>query len=146
MGAFDPYTPLSNVDALRVRPLSSSPSAAPIFTLHREGLAAVDAADYAPTKASAGMNMHGFEKAIIQVVSKADDPIANIEVLTWSQDAGKFVPYATAKAANSPGAGKNYAYECEAEGQIIFVRMTGTCTGADRVDILVAGDNVDHHL
>lgn len=143
--SFAPYTPKSEREIVDVRPLGSSPSTAPIFTKHREGLAAVDAASYSPTSVSAGMNMHGFEKAIIHVVPTADDPVANIEVLVWSEAAGKFIPFATAKTASSPGAGKDYAYEAVVEGQIIFVRVTGTVTGADRVDILVAGDHVDHN-
>lgn len=138
-----PYTPLSETKFLDVRPITSSPATAPVFTLHREGIAAVDAADASPTKASSGMNMAGYEKAIIHVVPKTGSPTANIEVLVWSESAGKFVPFATAKTADMPAADTAYTFECVVEGQIIWVRVTGTISSAT-VDVLIAGGDLDH--
>lgn len=139
------YTPQSETKLLDVKPLGSSPSTAPVFTLHREALAAVDAAAASPTKASSGMNMAGYEKAIIHVVPKTGvAATADIEVLVWSEDAGKFIPFATPKTASSPGAHLPYSYEAVVEGQIVWVRVTGTIT-ASTVDILVAGDELDRN-
>lgn len=137
------YTPQSTTSLLDVRPIDSSPASAPVFTIHRQGIAAPDAADASPIKASSGMNMAGYEKAIIHVVPKTGSPTPDIEVLQWSESAGKFVSFATAKSASAPGADTPYAYECDVFGSVIWVRVTGTISSAT-VDVLIAGAEIDH--
>ena len=107
---FDPYTPQSTRSILDVpAERSSSCSSAPRFTKHREIVGAVDAG--AITNRKLGMNMSDFEDAIIRVVpSNGADP--DIEVLFWSEEAGKFIADATGLTATGVGANVSYDYTC----------------------------------
>jgi phage tail sheath gpL-like len=141
MGAYDPYTPIDeiNVSAER-RNMLGSPSSVPAFTLHRTVEDAIDAGPDVPVVASAGMNMKGFDEAVIQVVPKAGAAILpGIEVYQWSESAGTFVPFVAAKTATAPAVLTPYTFQTEVFGAIIWVRVTGTMTTSDVVEILVAG-------
>jgi len=139
------YTPLSTKDFLEpVKPETQSPSTAPVFTLHRIVKDAIDSA--AITDRDLGMNMTGYDTAVIQVVPKttAGDPSPNIEVLSWSEEAGKFVSAATAKSASAPAAKTAYEYTCDVFGAVIFVYVTGTLAAGDSAEIFIAGAELDH--
>jgi hypothetical protein len=141
MGAYDPYTPIDEVTAnADKRGMLGAPSSAPIFTLHRVVLDAIDADEDVPASSSAGMNMHGFDQAAIQVVPKEGAANApSIEVYQWSDTAASFVPFVTAKSATSPAAGTPYTYQCDVFGAIIWVRVKGTMTAGDVTEVLIAG-------
>lgn len=142
---FTPYTPRSQTNMLADRPLGNSPTKAPQFTLHRTVANAADTLPAGlPTKASAGMNLAGYERALIQVVPKTGTPTPDIEVYVWSQDAGKFVKYSTAKAFSAPAANTPYTAEIDALDAIIWVAVTAGLAASQSVDILVAGSQLDH--
>lgn len=141
MGVYDPYTPLDEkVLSADRRDMLGTPAAVPKFTLHREKADAIDADEDVPTSLSAGMNMHGYDEAVIQVVPKAGTAISpNIEVLQWSESAGTFVSFVSAKTASAPAVLTPFVYQCEVFGAIIWVRIAGTMTDDDQVEVLVAG-------
>lgn len=137
-----PYTPQSQTDMIADLPISSAASKSPNFTLHRTKEDAIDAA-VVPTNVKLGMNMAGYDTAIIQVVPKAGTPTPNITVYQWSEDAGKFIQFVAAKAASAPGANTPYTYECAVNEAIIWVGITsGTMSAGHIVDILIAGCDV----
>jgi hypothetical protein len=92
------------------------------------------------------MNMTGYDTAVVQVVPKttAGNPAPNIEVLFWSEEAGKFVSAATPKSAISPGANIAYEYTCDVFGGVILVYVTGTLAAGDSAEIFIAGAELDH--
>jgi len=126
------------------KPETQSPSTAPVFTLHRIVKDAIDAA--AITDRNLGMNMTGYDTAVIQVVPKttAGDPEPNIEVLFWSEEAGEFVSAATPKSASAPAAKTAYEYTCDVFGGVILVYVTGTLAAGDSAEIYIAGAELDH--
>lgn len=134
-----PYTPLSSRTVIDVPEYpSSSPSTAPRFTKHRSIVGAIDTGNI--TNKKSGMNMSGFDNAIIRVIP---DNGANpsIEVLFWSEEAGKFISDSTGLTVAAKGADVSYDFKCEVNDRIIFVYVTGTVTGDDTVEVLIAGDN-----
>lgn len=141
MPGFDPYVPLSTTKLGDDQPKGSSAALSPTFVLHRTVKDAVDAA--VPTSRANGMNMAGFKEAKIQVVPKAGNPTPDIEVLEWSNEAGTFVSFATAKTASAPAANTPYAYECEVNGAVIWVQVSGTMAGNDIVKILISGARLE---
>lgn len=145
--SFAPYTPLSNVRAYDPQLQGNSPQTAPKFTLHRSGRTAIDSA--ASAVRSHGMNMSGFEEAIIRVVptTSTGDPAPNVEAMFWSEEAGKFVSEATALAATAPAAKTPYDFRVRCQGRIMWVKLTGTIVvgDGDSVDVLVAGVELDHN-
>lgn len=148
MADFSPYVPISQAKFTEDRPRSSTASRAPLFSLHRTLKGAADLAAAAPTDPAAGMNMGDFDTAVIQVVPKQGVPDVSIEVLQWSNDAGKFVPFATAKSQAGLGAAKPFVYECDVNYCIIWVRVTGTIGSGppvDIVDVLIAGADSDRY-
>jgi len=143
---FSPYTPLSNIRMFDTVQQGGSPHQAPKFTVHRKQLAAVDGAG-AIADRRLGMNMAGFEYAVVRVVPSwtGGSPSPNIEVLFWSEEAGAFIQEATTISQAAPAAKTPYDLRVPVRGRIIFVKVTGTIVGAsgDRVDVLVAGDQLD---
>jgi hypothetical protein len=138
---FSPYTPLSTFKYGDDKPQGSSAALAPTFVLHRTVKDAVDAA--VPTTRASGMSMAGFKEGLVQVVPKAGNPTPNIEVLQWSNAAGKFVSFATAKTATAPAANTPYSYECDVNGTVIWIQVSGTMAANDIVDILVSGARLE---
>lgn len=135
------YTPQSETTMHADKPLNQSPSLSPTFTLHRRVTGAVDTT--APTVRAAGMNMNGFEVAKVQVVPSAGSPQPDIEVLEWSEAAGKFVSFATAKTADAPADNTPYAAEFTVYHAYIWVKVVGTVGVPDSVDVLIAGAELD---
>lgn len=133
---FDPYTPLSQTDLLAVRPADSSPSSAPKFTRHR--LVKVNPDAGAITTRSRGMNMAGFKVAHIRVIPSAGIT-PTVDILFWSEAAGKFVQEHTAISKAAPGAGVAFDFTVDAQGRVIFAYVTGTIGAGKQVEVLVAG-------
>lgn len=141
---FAPYVPLTNVGILDViRPEQSSAPMAPRVALHRTAAAAVDTV--IPAVSSAGINMAGYDVAIIHVVPIAGTPEPDIEVLQWSESAGTFVSFATAKTASAPAANTPYIYQTDVDGGIIWVKVGGTVGVADALEILVSASVLDRN-
>lgn len=127
-----------------VKPETQSPSTAPVFTLHRIVKDAIDTG--AITDRDLGMNMTGYDTAVIQVVPKttSGDPEPDIEVLFWSEEAAEFISAATAKSASAPAAKTAYEYTCDVFGAVILVYVTGTLAAGDSAEIYIAGAELDH--
>lgn len=134
MGAFDPYTPLSERNLIEDKPISCSAQRAPIFTEHRTVSGAVDSG--AITTRGWGMVMAEFKTAIIRVVQGAGADLT-VEARFWSEEADAFISETPALQQAGPGAGIAFDYTVEVNGRILFVYVTGTI-GAGAV-IQVAG-------
>lgn len=139
--SFAPYVPLSEQSLIDVPEYpQNSPSTAPKFTKHRTVADAVDTGVITTRKW--GMNMSGFDKAIVRVLPQGGaNP--NIEILFWSEEAGAFVADASGLTATGKGVDVPYDFTCEVNNRIIFVYVTGTVAAADTVEILVAGFRQD---
>lgn len=140
------YTPQSTGSFLDlVKPETSSPSTSPRFTLHRIVEDAIDSGSI--TDSHKGMNMAGYDTAVIQVVPKttSGSPAPDIEVLSWSEEAGQFVSASTPRTANAPAANTPYEYTCDVFGGVIFVYVTGTLAAGDSAEIYIAGAELDHN-
>jgi hypothetical protein len=88
------------------------------------------------------MNMAGYDNAIVRVIpDNGADP--DIEILFWSEEAEKFIADATGLTATGKGTDIPYDYTCVVNNRIIFVFVTGTVTGDDTVEVLIAGHNQD---
>jgi len=112
----------------------SGTSANAPWALHREG---VDGADSLPiTDVRQGMNMNGYEEAILDVIPTT---LANpdIVVLFWSEATGAFVREHVNLPFAGLGAGVAYQVRIPARGRVIFVAVTALA--AETVDIRVAG-------
>lgn len=130
----------SQTNFLDVKPQSSSPSTAPVFTRHRTVKVTPDSAPITDKKR--GMNMLGYEKAHIQIIpSTGITPTA--EVLFWSEAASKFISEQTAISKPSPGAGVASEFTVDVQGRVIFVYITGTIGASKQVDVLIAGAELD---
>lgn len=115
-----------------------NPFQAPDYALHRSGVTAVDGASI--TDRRRGINMAGNAQAHIQVVpSGTANP--SVEVLWWSEAAGKFIPEHTALAKAGPGSNKSYEFTVDAKGRIMFVAMKTLTAGS--VEIAVSGFNAE---
>jgi len=98
----------------------NSPERGSEYRLHRDG-AAVDSTD--SDEQAHGMNMHGFRFANIQVVPNTGaNPTT--EVMFWSEAAEKFIKANTAIIKAGLGANIPYEYSVEANGRIIWVKVT----------------------
>lgn len=115
-----------------------SPELAPEYALHRV-VAADDSA--APTDKKLGMNMHSHEYANIQVVPSGGTTNPAVEVLFWSEVAGKFVKQNTALTKSGLGAGVSYEFSISCYGRVIFVMVTGIA-GGESVSVLIGGFGV----
>jgi len=115
-----------------------SPDLAPEYALHRV-VKADDSA--APTDKKLGMNMHSHEFANIQVVPSGASSNPAVEVLIWSENAGKFIKQNTALSKTGLGAGIPYEFSFSCYGRIFFAMVTGI-TGGESVSVLVSGFGV----
>lgn len=105
-----------------------TPKSTPDFAPHRE-VTAPDSSPVTVTDKALGMNMAGAPRAVIQVVPETGDS-PSIEVLFWSEEAGKFVRAHTALAFAGVGASVPYVVQIQADGQVLFVAVTaGIATG-----------------
>lgn len=138
-----PYTPKSVTKLVQDKPLGPSPSLAPNFTLHRTKSGSVDSIPAGiPVLPSAGMNMTGFLRAVIQIVPTAGTTAAaDATVYFWSEKAGKFVVSSLAKTA--PAVNTPYQFSVEVNGGIIWVALGGTIGAADGVAVMIAGEELD---
>jgi hypothetical protein len=138
---FEPYSPLSTVNMVSViRPEQSCAPLAPLVALHRT---VKDAADVNPPAASSsGMSMRGYRFANVEVVPIAGNPSPNIEVLQWSESAGRFVSYSPAKTASAPAANTPYSAQFQVNDAVIWVKVTGIVAPGDLVEILVSGSSL----
>lgn len=143
--SFAPYVPLTEKNMLEViRPEQSSAPRAPLSALHRVVKDAVDA--IVPSVASSGMNMQRYGYANVSVVPKAGAPQPNIEVLRWSESAGLFVSYATPKTATAPAANTPYSEQFKINGDIIWIKVSGTMAASDVVEIIISGSRVGNRF
>ncbi len=115
---------------------SSSPVRAPNYVAHRESVAAADGIG-AITRRARGVNMAGFESAHIQVLPETD-AVAGVEVLWWSETAGKFIQENTSLAKAAVGASIPYEFTVDCKGRIMFVKIA-TLTGGAAVSVNVSG-------
>lgn len=130
------YTPLSTSSLLEVRPQSSSPASSPVYTIHRVVHDAADSGDV--TKASRGMNFYGFRTGTVRVVpSVSAQP--SVEVLFWSEEAGKFISRFPKVESGGFGAGVPFELSFAAFGGVAFLKVTGGVTTGDTVTVLMAG-------
>jgi hypothetical protein len=120
-----------------------SPQKSPDFALHRESIDANDGAG-PHTDVTRGINMDGYEHAIIQVLPDAGDaPV--VEVLFWSPEAGRFVSEHTALTFAAKAAGVPWQAVVPVYGRVMFVQITsGIVAGGDGTKIAVAGFNRLH--
>jgi hypothetical protein len=115
-----------------------SPDLAPEYSYHRV-VTADDSA--APTDKKLGMNMHAHEFANIQVIPSGATSNPAVEVLFWSDVAGKFIKQNTALTKTGLGAGTPYEFSFSCYSRIIFVMVTGIL-GGENVKVLVSGFGV----
>lgn len=106
------------------------------YALHRAAVASADAAPPVATKAQ-GINMNGYEEAIIEVlpVTGAGDPVVNI--YWWSEAANAWIQDHTLNTFAAVGAGVPWTAVVAVKHRRMFVALTGTLTGG--VNVRVAG-------
>lgn len=105
-------------------------------TLHRDAVASADSAPPAQGKAS-GMNMAGYEEAIIEVIPIAGTGNPAVAIYWWSEAAGAWIADHTPIAYAAFGAGDPWTVVVPVKHRRMFVALTGTLTGG--VDVYVAG-------
>jgi len=113
---------------------------APRYVLHRLVEDAVDSAPF--DRKVDGMQMADHRFVNIQVLpSTLADP--SIEVLFWSEEAGKFVSAHTPITFAGIGAGDPYEVSVEVHGRLIFVAVTAGVVAGDTVKVMTGGYGVD---
>jgi len=122
--------------------MSGSITAAPDYGQHRKEVAVADSGSIDNKKR--GINCGSYRVANIQVVPITAAGNPDVEVLFWSEKAGKFIRAHTALTKTGVGAGVPYEFTVECNGRIMFVFVTGTLTGG--VDVYVSGFEMDHTL
>lgn len=128
--------PASTTKFSETKTVGGSIQLAPSYVKHREGVAALDAA--APTEKKQGINAARYKKAHVQVVpSGGANP--TVEVLFWSDVAGKFIKGHTALTRAGIGADTPFEFTFDVEGRIFFVMVTALAAGA--VTVAVAGSD-----
>lgn len=134
---FDPYVPLSEINLLDPTDVPTSQATpSPKFARHR----AVSALDSLPEgRRTAGMNMVGYNVALILVVPKAGTPDPMIEVLSWDPVALRFAPFAPRLIRSGVGSGASYVFACNVAEATIWVSVIGGLKAGDEVEILIAG-------
>lgn len=107
----------------------------PEFTLYRT---ASDADDSLPmTDSKQGLSTADYEDVILEVVPSGVDP--DIEILFWSEAAGKFVKENTAITYSGIGSDTPYQVRVKTLGRRIFVAVSGGLGAGDTVAIYAAG-------
>lgn len=104
------------------------------WPLHREAVAAADSLP--ETNKARGMNMQGYDTAIVDVIP-ADGANPTVDVLFWSERAGQFVREHTNLQFAGVGVDTPFQFRVEARGRIMFVAVTTIAAGT--VSIGVAG-------
>ena len=114
---------------------TSSIFTSPTYSIHREGVDAIDADISVFTKRH-GCNATMYKYAHVQVIPY-DIAEPAVEVMWWSDQADSFIQEHTALAKASVSAGTPYEFTIEPQGRIFFVKVTAIVTGS--VDIMVSG-------
>jgi len=114
---------------------------APDYSAHREAVAGADGLPATLTNKTVGMNCHGYLSSLVQIVpSGGSNP--TVELLTWSDAAGHFIPQVPAAIFAAPGADLPFEITVECRSRIIFVRFTINAAGV--ADAYIAGHELDH--
>jgi len=86
--------------------MSNSITAAPEYGQHRKNVTAVDSGDI--TDKRRGMNCGSYRVANVQIVPLTVAGNPTVEILFWSEKAGKFIRSHTALTRAGVGAGVSY--------------------------------------
>lgn len=119
-------------------PPKSSPASAPEYSLHREGITAVDVMSNVVKKH--GCNTYMYRYAHIQVVPESG---ANPDVAIWwwcdyaNSGNGAFIQEHVAIAKSGVGVNTPYEFTIEPRGRIFFVQIVTIASGS--VDVFVSG-------
>jgi len=114
---------------------------APYFVLHREGVTASDPLPAALTNQARGVHCDGYISAILQVVPTGGANPA-VEILSWCDAAGQFIPSHTPATFTAAGANTPWETIIACRSRIIMARLTGVVAGS--VDVWIAGSDLDH--
>lgn len=113
----------------------------PQYGKHRTGVTAVDGLPATLTTKRLGMACEGYLAALIQVIpSGGANP--TVEVLTWSDEAGHFVPQVAAAVVAGPGANLPFEFEFFCRSRYFFVRFTVLAGGS--CEVVATGSELDH--
>lgn len=113
-----------------------NPYSAPRYARHRTALTAADAAII--TNRMVGCNCEGYTHAHIQVIpTSGANP--TVEVLWWSEVAGRFIEDHTLATYGAKGANVPFELTVECRGRIMFVRADAIAAGT--VEVMVSGFN-----
>jgi hypothetical protein len=105
-------------------------------TLHRDNVLSADATPPTQGKA-AGMNMAGYEEAIIEVLPKGASGNPSATIYWWSDAAGAWISDHTPVTFAAAGAGVEWTAVVQCKHRRMFVALGGTFTGG--IDVYVAG-------
>lgn len=111
-----------------------NPYAAPRYARHRSGVTAADAAIIEDR--TVGCNTEGYTHAHIQVIpTGGGNP--TVEVLWWSEAAGRFIEDHVLVSKAGKGANVPFEFTVDCQNRIMFVRFdvlaAGTC------EVMVSG-------
>lgn len=98
---------------------------APSYSLHRRNVAAADSVDI--TDSSRGLPAHGYQSVHVQVIPDGGDP--SVEVLFWSEAAGKFISEHVPIVKAGKGVDVPYEFTVEARGRRVFVKVSTMAAG-----------------
>lgn len=111
-----------------------SVTAAPKYSIHRNGITAADGA--ASTNERDGESFAGYDLGIVQIIpSGGANP--TVELMVWSEAAGKFISANPAASKTGLGADTPYEFTFTAAGRKFWVMVTALAAGS--VDVYVAG-------
>ena len=118
--------------------LKASPKQSPFYNQHRELSVANDTLP--ETEQKHGCNTSGYRFVMIQVVPSGDaNP--DVEVLWWSESAGRFISQNPALSYSGVGPNEPYEFTIEALGRVLYVAITdGNGVGANLTKVFVSGD------
>lgn len=120
---------------------TQSLSHAPEYVTHREGVTAPDAAPSLLTDQKQGINSAAYLSALVQVIPTGGaNP--SVQILTWSDAAGKFIVQNPDLVRTGAGADVPYEFQFECRSRRFFVRVTAIAAGS--CDVYVAGHELDH--
>lgn len=108
------------------------------WALHRETVEAADAAPPTDVKAH-GMNMLGYEEAVIEVIPLGATANAALSVYWWSEAASAWIQDQTLLTFAAVGANIPWTAIIPARGRRMFVAVTAGVSASNGVDIRVAG-------
>ena len=116
--------------------LKSTLSEAPLFVPHRYVEDTNEATTY-DTERKHGMNGESYETAHVQVIPIAGITVT-VEVLFWSDAAGKFISEQTPLVFVAPGA-VPFSFSFEVKGRVFLVRVNAGLAASKWVRIDAAG-------